>query len=211
MTQTELISRIPSQLLYKMYFIISKWPQFPCIIIHYAPFTLKVRQSPSGPLSSWWHLLGWRRVQSFKRRLVKISQSWRIPLLRPSPVWKRLLALSHLRHYASVLWDYKNFAECLLRDLKYTAAARRGTKQRSALCWWWHAGAGEIMLILNTSVVLVQASTAREILVFAKLLQPNMWILIKMFWFPGSCPHYEKRLDTFLLQFLFQSQHWQWE
>ena len=30
----------------------------------------------------------------------KISQSWRRPLLGPSPGWKCLLTLSHLRHYA---------------------------------------------------------------------------------------------------------------
>ena len=33
------------------------------------------------------------------RRLWDVLQSWRRALLRPSPGWKRLLALSHLRHY----------------------------------------------------------------------------------------------------------------
>ena len=30
----------------------------------------------------------------------KFSQSWRASLLGPSPGWKRILSLSHLRHYA---------------------------------------------------------------------------------------------------------------
>ena len=34
-----------------------------------------------------------------KQRFTKILQSWRRPLLGPSPGWERLLALSHLRHY----------------------------------------------------------------------------------------------------------------
>ena len=34
------------------------------------------------------------------RRLREVSQSQRRPLLGPSPGWKRLLVLSHLRHYA---------------------------------------------------------------------------------------------------------------
>ena len=37
--------------------------------------------------------------QSYKRRFADISQSQRRPLLGPSPGWKHLLALSHLRHY----------------------------------------------------------------------------------------------------------------
>ena len=35
-----------------------------------------------------------------KRRFAKISQSQRWPLLGPSPGCKRLLVLSHLKHYA---------------------------------------------------------------------------------------------------------------
>ena len=52
----------------------------------------------------WWLLLhrGLNRVVNHKRSIC-ISQSQRNPLLGPSPGWKWLLALSHLRHYAFVM------------------------------------------------------------------------------------------------------------
>ena len=51
------------------------------------------------PTSSHDHT--WALVLETKviRMFPKISQSRRRPLLGPSPGWKRLLALSHLRHY----------------------------------------------------------------------------------------------------------------
>ena len=48
-------------------------------------------------------LINWRAQLELQtkviRRFPKILQSRRRPLLGPSPGWKRLLALSHLRHY----------------------------------------------------------------------------------------------------------------
>ena len=46
-------------------------------------------------VTSWALELQTKAIQRFP----KISHSWRRPLLGPSPGWKHLLALSHLRHY----------------------------------------------------------------------------------------------------------------
>ena len=65
------------------------------------------QQSSSRPAGGWWlhhvklpttHQL-LELETKVKRRFAKFSQSQRRPLLGPSPGWKHLLALSHLRHY----------------------------------------------------------------------------------------------------------------
>ena len=42
------------------------------------------------------------RSSTTNRLIVEVVQSWRRPLLGPSPGWKRLLALSHLRHFKTL-------------------------------------------------------------------------------------------------------------
>ena len=49
--------------------------------------------------SSRWTQSDWITISAANRLIGKVVQSRRRPLLGPSPGWKRLLALSHLRHY----------------------------------------------------------------------------------------------------------------
>ena len=51
--------------------------------------------SPSSPVTHMPHIL----TSAANRLIGEVVQSRRRPLLGPSPGWKRLLALSHLRHY----------------------------------------------------------------------------------------------------------------
>ena len=45
------------------------------------------------------HSQQWQMTSAANRLICEVVQSRRRPLLGPSPGWKRLLALSHLRHY----------------------------------------------------------------------------------------------------------------
>ena len=59
----------------------------------------------SWPCVTWCWLTTWRTSRRQPTRwhtllIGEVAQSRRRPLLGPSPGWKRLLALSHLRHYA---------------------------------------------------------------------------------------------------------------
>ena len=59
--------------------------------------------SATTPPVAWLAGLGLCVFSSATNRLIgEVVQSWRRPLLRPSPGWKGLLALSHLRHYANL-------------------------------------------------------------------------------------------------------------
>ena len=49
--------------------------------------------------SEWWGIVGKLETSAGNRLIGEVVQTRRRPLLGPSPGWKRLLPLSHLRHY----------------------------------------------------------------------------------------------------------------
>ena len=66
--------------------------------------------APNQSLSECGDAEGWCRGEletKVIRRFPKISQSRKRPLQEPSPVWKHLLAISHLRHYAKQVPKYR--------------------------------------------------------------------------------------------------------
>ena len=68
----------------------------------YTVYTLHITQSPSMTTerTGCWPDCPDSVLSSAANRLIgEVVQSRRRPLLRPSPGWKRLLVLSHLRHY----------------------------------------------------------------------------------------------------------------
>ena len=63
------------------------------------PRPLQHRYTPPQVSVSRWAANSKQNASAANRLIVEVVQSRRRPLLGPSPGWKRLLALSHLRHY----------------------------------------------------------------------------------------------------------------
>ena len=67
-------------------------------------FQILTRKNVRGCACSCWPGVSWTVLTSAANRLiVEVVQSRRRPLLGTSPGWKRLLPLSHLRHYEDTM------------------------------------------------------------------------------------------------------------